>query len=89
MIKWVLTVLLLLTGTAAASENCVEQYKGVCKDACLKGEIAAEGVFIDCGETQDCCVVDLKTEEPGLTGRETEEFAPTEPTDVAPAKDAE
>jgi hypothetical protein len=56
MIKWVLIMVLVLPASVIASENCVEQYKGICRDACSPDEIAAEGAFIDCGEKQDCCV---------------------------------
>jgi hypothetical protein len=64
MIKWVLIMVLVLPGSVFASENCVEQYKGICRDACSQGEITAEGAFIDCGEKQECCVADSTSKEP-------------------------
>ena len=64
MLKWVFLMFLVLTGSVFASENCVEQYKGICRDACPKGEISAEGAFIDCGEKQECCVADATSKKP-------------------------
>jgi plastocyanin len=53
--KW-LWIVLLFPVLAAASEDCVEQMKGSCRDVCGPGEIAEQGAFIDCGEKQKCCV---------------------------------
>ena len=53
--KWLL-VMVLLPSLAYASENCVTQYKGTCKDVCSQNEEAADGAFIDCSEKQECCV---------------------------------
>ncbi len=64
MFKWVLIMVLGLSGSVFASENCVEQYKGICRDTCPHGEIAAEGAFIDCDEKQECCVADSTSKKP-------------------------
>ena len=53
--KW-LWILLLCPALVSASENCVEQIKGACRDACGPKEVAEKGAFIDCGEMQKCCV---------------------------------
>jgi len=53
--KW-LWILLLCPALVSASENCVEQIKGACRDACGPKEVAEQGAFIDCGEMQKCCV---------------------------------
>lgn len=57
-------MVLVLSGSVFASENCVEQYKGICRDTCSHGEIAAEGAFIDCDEKQECCVADSTSKKP-------------------------
>lgn len=41
---------------AQASENCVTQFNGTCRDTCGPTEEAAEGAFIDCAEKQECCI---------------------------------
>jgi plastocyanin len=53
--KW-FWILLLFPALASASENCAEQIKGTCRDACGPNEVAEQGAFIDCGEMQKCCV---------------------------------
>jgi hypothetical protein len=53
--KWLL-VMVLLPSLVYASENCVTQYKGTCKDVCSQNEEPADGAFIDCSEKQECCV---------------------------------
>jgi len=55
-LKWLLVFVLFPT-LAFASENCVTQYNGVCRDVCASDEEPAEGAFIDCTEKQECCVV--------------------------------
>lgn len=53
--KWLL-VFVLFPALAFASENCVTQYNGICRDVCTPAEEPAEGAFIDCAEKQECCV---------------------------------
>ncbi len=67
MIKWVLIVVLAFPALVCGSENCVEQYKGTCRDACTQNETAAEGAFIDCTEKQDCCVQSAAAEKTAAT----------------------
>jgi hypothetical protein len=54
--KWLLAAI-LLPSLVYASENCVTQYKGTCRDICSQDEEAAEGAFIDCSEKEECCVM--------------------------------
>ena len=54
--RW-LWIFLLYPALVSASENCVEQLKGACRDACGPSEVAEQGAFIDCGEMQKCCVL--------------------------------
>jgi len=60
----VFLIFLTIPSLAFGSENCVEQYKGICRDTCSQGEIAAEGAFIDCDEKQECCVADSASKKP-------------------------
>lgn len=53
--KWLL-VLALFPALAFASEECVTQLKGTCKEVCAPDEAAEKGAFIDCTEKQLCCV---------------------------------
>ena len=64
MIKWALIMVLVLSGSAFAAETCVEQYKGICRDAFPRGEIAEAGAFIDCDDNQVCCVADSTSKKP-------------------------
>ena len=58
--KWVL-VLVLFPALVFASEDCADQLGGKCKEVCAPGEAPEQGAFIDCTETQKCCV---RKEEP-------------------------
>lgn len=53
--QWLL-VLLLLPSIAFASEDCASQFRGKCRNVCAPDETAEQGAFIDCAETQRCCV---------------------------------
>ncbi|MBI5640023.1 MAG: hypothetical protein HZA17_06320 [Nitrospirae bacterium] len=53
--RWLL-IMVLLPSFAFASENCVTQFGGKCRDACAPNEYEAEGAFIDCAEKEQCCV---------------------------------
>jgi hypothetical protein len=86
MTKWVLITALVLPGSVFASENCAEQYKGICRDACSQGEIAAEGAFIDCGEKQECCVADPTSKKP-KAGANSPVHTPMDGSAPPPAKE--
>lgn len=46
---------LLLPALAFAGEEC-SAFGGKCKDACSANETAEKGAFLDCTDTQECCV---------------------------------
>jgi hypothetical protein len=55
--RWILA-LVLLPGSALASEECVGQLHGRCRPACAPDEKPEQGAFIDCAESDRCCVPD-------------------------------
>jgi hypothetical protein len=65
MIRWVLIIVLVFPAYVFAGEYCAENYNGICRDVCLKGETPADGGFIDCTDKQVCCV---KTPAPEKAG---------------------
>jgi len=67
MSRWIMILFLLFPFSASASENCVGQFGGICRDACAPGEEAAEGAFIDCTDKQDCCVLRSSAAKPDAT----------------------
>jgi plastocyanin len=55
--RW-LSALVLCPALALASEECVAQLGGKCSPACGPGEKREQGAFIDCAESDQCCVPD-------------------------------
>ncbi|HWR58265.1 MAG TPA: cupredoxin family copper-binding protein [Thermodesulfovibrionales bacterium] len=53
--KWLMAIV-FVPSLAFASEDCASQLKGKCRDACTSDQKAEQGAFVDCGETQKCCV---------------------------------
>ncbi|MCC6346508.1 MAG: hypothetical protein IT388_04905 [Nitrospirales bacterium] len=46
---------LFMPALAFAGEEC-SAFGGRCKDACSANETAEKGAFLDCTDTQECCV---------------------------------
>lgn len=53
--RWLL-IFVLFPALAFASEDCSTQLGGTCRESCAVGEVAEQGAFLDCSETQKCCV---------------------------------
>ncbi len=47
--------MLLFPAAALAGEDC-SMLGGTCKKVCAAHEEAAKGAFLDCSDTQECCV---------------------------------
>lgn len=62
MAGW-LFIILLLPGLVFAGEYC-SSAGGVCRDSCSGNEVAEQGGFLDCTDSQECCVSDRKRENP-------------------------
>ena len=60
-VKWI-WVLLLFPALTWASEQCVEQLKGTCREICGPSEVSEAGAFTDCSESQKCCVASVAGE---------------------------
>ena len=48
-------ILLCVPAFALAGENC-SMFGGTCRAACGPNETAEAGAFLDCEDTQECCV---------------------------------
>jgi hypothetical protein len=70
MVKW-FCMLLLLPSLAMAGEDC-RKMGGQCKDACGSQEEAVAGAFLDCTDTQECCVEKQGAPEQGKNGDKKE-----------------
>jgi hypothetical protein len=55
--RWILAVV-LFPASVLASEECVGQLHGKCRPACAPDEKPEQGAFIDCAESDRCCVPD-------------------------------
>lgn len=54
--KTILALVLAVPALALASEQCAAQLGGKCRAACAPEEKAEQGAFVDCAESERCCV---------------------------------